>query len=108
MRSMSELLGTRVRVSALCPGVINTAIVSASIMRGEWADRRARTADLYARRGTSPDVVARQALAAVTRGRRVVPTPRYQVVPHWLLKRAFRPQAARCRRRRYWYLSRNP
>jgi hypothetical protein len=41
--------------------------------------------DFYAKRGTSPDVVARQALAAVTRGRRIVPTPRYQVVPHWLL-----------------------
>ena len=48
-----ELIGTRVQVSALCPGVINTAIVSTSTMRGEWADRRARTMDFYARRGTS-------------------------------------------------------
>ena len=50
-----ELRGTRIRVSALCPGVIDTAIVATSTMRGEWADRRARTADLYARRGTSPE-----------------------------------------------------
>ena len=82
-----ELGDTQVRVSALCPGVINTAIVATSTMRGQWADRRTRTVDLYARRGTSPNVVARQALAAVTHGRRVVPAPRYQVVPHWLLKR---------------------
>jgi NAD(P)-dependent dehydrogenase (short-subunit alcohol dehydrogenase family) len=33
----------------------------------------------------------RQALAPVTHGRRAVPAPRYQVVPHWLLKRTFPP-----------------
>lgn len=86
-----ELIGTPVRVSALCPGVIDTAIVSTSTMRGERADRQHRTVDFYAKRGTSPDVVARQALAAVARGRRIVPTPRYQVVPHWLLKRIVPP-----------------
>ncbi len=89
-----ELRGTQVRVCALCPGVINTAIISTSTMRGDWAQRQARTVELYAKRGTSPDVVARQALAGVTRGRTIVPTPRYQVVPHWLLKRAS-PRAGR-------------
>ena len=86
-----ELRGTPVRVSVLCPGVINTPIVSTSVMRGPWAARRAREAGAYARRGTSPDVVARQALAAVTRGRRIVPAPQYQVVPHWMLKRVLPP-----------------
>jgi NAD(P)-dependent dehydrogenase (short-subunit alcohol dehydrogenase family) len=89
-----ELIGTPVRVSVLCPGVIDTAIVGTSTMRGPWADRRARTVDLYRTKGTSPDVVARQALAAVTRGRRVIPTPRYQTVPHWWLKRLL-PRAGR-------------
>ena len=89
-----ELIGSRVRVTALCPAVINTAIVGTSTMRGAWADRRERTIDFYARKGTSPDVVARQALSAVTRGRRIVPTPRYQTVPHWLLKRVM-PRAGR-------------
>jgi NAD(P)-dependent dehydrogenase (short-subunit alcohol dehydrogenase family) len=103
-----ELIGTQVRVSALCPGVINTAIVSTSVMRGEWADRRARTVDLYARRGTSPDVVARQALAAVRRGRRVVPVPRYQVVPHWLLKRVLPPAGRAMSVASYRYLRRSP
>jgi NAD(P)-dependent dehydrogenase (short-subunit alcohol dehydrogenase family) len=103
-----ELMGTQVRVSALCPAVINTAIVSPSVMRGEWASRRPRTFDLYARRGTSPDVVARQALAAVTRGRRVVPSPRYQVVPHWLLKRIFPPAGRAMSVMSYGYLRRSP
>jgi short-subunit dehydrogenase len=89
-----ELIGTPVRVSVLCPGVIDTAIIGTSTMRGAYADSRARTAAFYAKRGTSPDVVARQALAAVTSGRRIVPTPRYQVVPHWLLKRVV-PRAGR-------------
>lgn len=84
-----ELIGSGVRISALCPGVIDTAIVGTSAMRGPWAERRARTAEFYAKRGTSPDVVARQALAAVRRNRRIVPSPRYQVVPHWWLKRLF-------------------
>jgi len=89
-----ELTGTNVRISVLCPGIINTAIVRTSTMRGEWLDRRAATTELYAKRGTSPDVVARQALDAVTRGRIIVPTPRYQVVPGWFLKRVF-PRAGR-------------
>jgi short-subunit dehydrogenase len=89
-----ELAATNVGVSVLCPGVINTAIVATSTMRGEWVDRQAATTKLYAKRGTSPDVVARQALDAVTRGRIIVPTPRYQVVPGWFLKRIF-PRAGR-------------
>ncbi len=89
-----ELIGTKVRVSALCPGIINTAIVKSSTARGAWAARQEQTAAFYAKRGTSPDVVARQTLAAVRRGLRVVPTPRYQVVPHWLLKRVS-PRAGR-------------
>ena len=102
-----ELRGTRVRVSALCPGVIDTAIVATSTMRGEWEDRRARTIDLYTRRGTSPDVVARQALAAVTHGRRIVPAPRYQVVPHWMLKRVLPPAGRAMSAATYRYLKRS-
>lgn len=89
-----ELAGTAVGVSVLCPGVIDTGIVKTSVMRGAWVDRQASAIELYAKRGTSPDVVARQALDAVARGRLVVPTPRYQVVPGWLVKRAS-PRASR-------------
>ena len=83
----AELAGTGVRVSALCPGIIDTAIVRTSTMRGAWAQRQEGATRLYATRGTSPDVVARAALDAVTAGRVIVPTPRHQVVPLWLLTR---------------------
>lgn len=89
-----ELTDTNVRVSVLCPGIINTAIVQTSTMRGDWKDRQAALTKLYAKRGTSPDVVARQALNAVTHEQIIVPSPRYQVVPGWLLKRIF-PRAGR-------------
>jgi len=82
-----ELAGTGVRVHALCPGIIATDIVRTSTMRGSWVDRQAGVERLYATRGTSPDVVALQALDAVRVGRAIVPTPRCQVVPPWLLKR---------------------
>lgn len=82
-----EVVGHGVRVHALCPGIINTNIIRTSTMRGPWADKQASVTKMYATRGTSPDVVARQALQAVSRGRTIVPTPRYQVVPPWVVKR---------------------
>jgi NAD(P)-dependent dehydrogenase (short-subunit alcohol dehydrogenase family) len=89
----AELAPRGVRVLALCPGVIDTAIVRQSVTRGDWARRQERLTRLYATRGTSPDVVARDALAAVARGRSIVPTPRSQVAPMWLLKRWAPPLA---------------
>ena len=82
-----EVAPRGIRVTALCPGMINTDIVRASPMRGEWDARHDRLTNLYATRGTSPDVVAAAALAAVARGRVIAPTPRYQVLPAWLLQR---------------------
>lgn len=86
-----ELRHTNVRVSALCPGVIATDIVSTSTMRGAWAERQARTVELYRKRGTSPDVVAAQTLLGIDRGRVIIVSPRYQVLPHWLLARVVPP-----------------
>lgn len=82
-----EVVGSGVRVHALCPGIIDTNIIKTSTMRGPWAAKQAGVVEMYATRGTSPDVVARQALAAVARGRTIIPTPRYQVVPPWVVKR---------------------
>jgi NAD(P)-dependent dehydrogenase (short-subunit alcohol dehydrogenase family) len=103
-----ELRGTGVRTSALCPGVISTPIIAASVMRGDWEARRARTAEFYARRGASPDLVARQALAAVGRRRTIIPSPRYQVVPHWLLKRLLPPAGRALSAASYRYLAKSP
>lgn len=82
-----EVVGQGVRVHALCPGIIDTNIIRTSTMRGPWEQKKAGVTEMYATRGTSPDVVARQALQAVSRGRAIIPTPRYQVVPPWLVKR---------------------
>lgn len=86
-----ELTGSGIRVTAICPGIIDTAIVATSTMSETAATGRDKMIDLYAKHGTSPDVVASQALAAITRGRTIVATPRYQVVPHWLLQRLYPP-----------------
>lgn len=87
-----EVVGRGVRVHALCPGIIATDIIRTATMRGDWAAKQESVTATYAKRGTSPDVVARQALEAVSRGRTIIPTPRHQVVPPWLVKRAA-PQA---------------
>ncbi|MBI5310324.1 MAG: hypothetical protein HZB14_04760, partial [Actinobacteria bacterium] len=39
------------------------------------------------KRGTSPDVVARQALDGVRRNRVIQPSPYHQVSPMWIVKR---------------------
>jgi NAD(P)-dependent dehydrogenase (short-subunit alcohol dehydrogenase family) len=80
----TEVRGRGVRVVALCPGIIDTAIVRTSTMRGSWAKSQDAAVKFYAKRGTSPDVVARDALAAVRSGKVIVPTPRWQVLPMWL------------------------
>lgn len=89
-----EVVGQGVRVHALCPGIIDTDIIAASTMRGPWVDKQAGVVEMYATRGTSPDVVARQALQAVARGRAIIPSPRYQVVPPWVVKRISPPAGA--------------
>ena len=86
-----ELSGTPVTVSALCPGVITTSIITTSTLRGDWSRRRDRIEQTYARRGTSADVVARQALDGIARGLVVVPTPRHHVLPGWWAKRYVPP-----------------
>ena len=89
-----EVAAKDVRVTALCPGIINTPIVGRAIMRGDFLGRQARFVDLYARRGTSADVVAAAAIDAVARRRVIQPTPRHHVMPAWLLRR-YAPPAAR-------------
>jgi NAD(P)-dependent dehydrogenase (short-subunit alcohol dehydrogenase family) len=63
-----------VGVSAICPGVIDTAIVSATRFRGRegTAARRAQVQRLFSR-GHAPELVARAVLDAVERDRPVVP-----------------------------------
>jgi NAD(P)-dependent dehydrogenase (short-subunit alcohol dehydrogenase family) len=83
----AELAPQGIRVTALCPGIINTPIVSAAPMRGEIAARRDSIARFYERFGATPDVVA-EAVLDVLGGRGVIRTvPRSHVVPAWALWR---------------------
>lgn len=96
---MSECLALELRehgigVTALCPGIINTDIVRTSVIRGAFGERHDNLTRMYATKGTSPDVVAADALRAASRGRVIEPTPSYQVTPLWLLKR-YAPPASR-------------
>ena len=83
----AELAPRGIRVSAMCPGVIDTDITRTAIMRGDAAGRRDEAIDLYRRRGAPPEAVAETVLAALERHRPVHVVPALHVKPLWLLKR---------------------
>jgi NAD(P)-dependent dehydrogenase (short-subunit alcohol dehydrogenase family) len=71
----AELTRHRIGVTAICPGIINTAITTTSPMRGIAAKpefRRAMVAT-YQRRNYTPERVADNILKAVQRNRAVAP-----------------------------------
>ncbi len=69
-----ELRPHGIGVSAVCPGIINTAITANSPVRGADAEARSeRLSRLYARRNYGPERVARQILRGIGRDRAVVP-----------------------------------
>lgn len=83
----AELSPQGIKVSAICPGVIDTNIVAASVMRGETAARQSRAVSFYRKRGASPDVVADAVLDVIGRHRLVVHVPTSHVLPGALLHR---------------------
>jgi NAD(P)-dependent dehydrogenase (short-subunit alcohol dehydrogenase family) len=83
----TELAGRGIGVTALCPGIISTAIVGESTMRGEMAGRKQGTVELYASRGVSPDVVADAVVTAIRKRRPIQPVPASHVYPPWILQR---------------------
>jgi NAD(P)-dependent dehydrogenase (short-subunit alcohol dehydrogenase family) len=70
-----ELGRHRIGVTAVCPGVINTAIARTSRMRGLYATPAAQQhmIEMFARRNYTPERVAENILKAVQRGRVVAP-----------------------------------
>lgn len=83
----AELSPRGIRVCAVCPGVIDTPIVSKAIMRGEPADRRDSAVSFYSRRGASPDAVAEAVLTAVGEGKLIKTVPAAQVAAPWIARR---------------------
>jgi NAD(P)-dependent dehydrogenase (short-subunit alcohol dehydrogenase family) len=92
--SLDAELGPKgIRVSAICPGIINTPIVKDATYRGDVAADAGRVQEFYATRGASPDVVADAVLRAIRRNRVIQPVPYSHVMPLWALKR-ISPRAA--------------
>jgi NAD(P)-dependent dehydrogenase (short-subunit alcohol dehydrogenase family) len=70
-----ELARHKIGVTAVCPGIINTAITETSPLRGPdaTAAARERMIQIYRRRNYSPERVAGNVLKAVQRNRGVAP-----------------------------------
>jgi NAD(P)-dependent dehydrogenase (short-subunit alcohol dehydrogenase family) len=89
----AELAPKGIRVTALCPGVVDTNIVRDATYRGQVARDAPRVQDFYHRRGASPDVVAEAVVRALRRKPIIQPVPYRHVMPVWILKR-ISPRAA--------------
>jgi len=84
----AELAPRGIHVSAVCPGIIDTPITRAAVLRGEPGERREGIVRFYAKYGATADDVAGAVVDAVRRHRVIVPVPRGQVAPGWWVKRA--------------------
>lgn len=83
----AELSKRGIHVSAICPGIIDTPIVASGIMRGDIAALQASATEFYAKRGASPEEVARAVLRTIVKHKLIVPVPRRQVTLPYLLHR---------------------
>ena len=72
----AELAPHRIGVTAICPGMIATAIVDDSRLSGAARRRAPQISDAFRRRGAHPDVVARAILDAVRTNPAVRPVGR--------------------------------
>lgn len=94
----AELHDRNVKVTIVCPGVVNTGIAAASTMRGETKTQQAHTIKYYEKNGVSPDKIARDVLDAVRRSKLFCLTPRGPVSLGWLLYRLSPALASRVMR----------
>lgn len=86
----AELAAEGIGVSAICPGIIDTPITSASRYLGcdeqQEAERRAAAARLYRRRGVGPEVVAKAIADAVKHDTPVAPVTPEAHLLRWLYR----------------------
>ena len=83
----AELEPKGIRVTALCPGLIDTNIVRDATYRGEVARDAQRVQDFYHRRGASPEDVAEAVVRALRRKPIIQVVPYSHVMPVWIVKR---------------------
>jgi NAD(P)-dependent dehydrogenase (short-subunit alcohol dehydrogenase family) len=88
-----ELQPSGIGVTAVCPGLINTAITRNSRLRGNAEGQRDRLVRLYERRNYGPDRVALRILHAVQHNRAVMPITAEAWGMWWLAR--FTPRLAR-------------
>ncbi len=69
-----ELHKHDIGVSALCPGIVNTNIINAGRMRTAEATAKQGIAEFYAKRGISPDRIARDAMKAIRKNIAIMPS----------------------------------
>lgn len=82
-----------VRVTALCPGIINTPITRAATLTGDALGSRDRVVGFYERFGATPEDVADAVVKALQHGSLIRTVPRSHVVPLWSIRR-LAPRAA--------------
>ena len=83
-----------VKVTALCPGIINTPITRNATLIGEHAGRREKVVAFYERFGATADDVADAVADLLERGTAPIRTvPRSHVLPGWIVRR-LSPRAA--------------
>lgn len=83
----AELAPQGIHVSAICPGIIDTAITRTATMRGALGNQQGAAVDFYRRRGASADDVAEAVIEAVRKRKLIQPVPALHVTPGWLLHR---------------------
>ena len=83
----AELAPRGIRVIAVCPGIINTAIVRTGIVRGDVAEIHDKAIAFYNKRGASPDVVAAAILDAIDKPKLIVTVPKSHVLLPYLIHR---------------------
>jgi NAD(P)-dependent dehydrogenase (short-subunit alcohol dehydrogenase family) len=83
----AELEPRGIHVTALCPGVINTSIGTASIMRGGMAARQEQAVEFYRTAGVPPEEVAEAVVDAIRKRKLIQPVPVKHVAPGWLMHR---------------------
>ena len=88
----AELRGSKVGVTILCPGIVNTPILEQSAileqrLSGREQPSRARVAEFYEKNGTSVDKIARDVLNDVRRNKLFCLTPRMLIGFGWFLYR---------------------
>lgn len=81
-----ELAPLRIGVTAICPGIINTAIVERGRLRGGFETRRAKIAAMFQARGAPPELVASAILDAIRTNPAVRTVGRDAAVVHALAR----------------------